>query len=469
MNASQRVLFDGRLWAATVDGHWLGEPPGQVTGFGIDTRTLQRGEVFFALRTEKRDGHDFLAQAKTAGASCAVVSREVREVGLPQLVVADVEGAMKQWARWRREQFTGPVIGVTGSYGKTSTKDLLGLLLGVRTTHTTRANLNNRLGVALTLLALDPERHRRAVIEAGVSVPGEMASLAEMIQPTHVLWTTVGEAHLEGFGTIEAIAEEKARLAAGMSRDGLLVTRGSLAGYQAVRDLSCQKLWVCREKEEAPDVAGDTVHYSVEDVVLGACLTARRLVLPGLSGQRHYGLRLVSGAMVSNAALAVALAERLGIESEQIRRRLSRWRSGSLRGQLLATSKHLLYIDCYNAGPSSMVESYETFRQLAHEELPRLLVLGGMAELGERAAELHEQTGQKMPMREQDRAIVLGAEAEAFAAGLREAGARDDQLEINPARGEATQMIALFEGAVFVKGSRVYRLEDLLPMEASLC
>ena len=158
--------------ATWSSGRWTAPPAVPVTGFGLDSRSLAPGQAFVALRTGRRDGHDFLADARARGASCALVSRTVDDV-LPQLVVDDAQAGLRRIAAAWREAFAGPVIGVTGSVGKTSTKDLLGALLGPAA-FVTEANLNNTLGVPLMLLRTDSAVHRWAVIEAGMSLPGEL-------------------------------------------------------------------------------------------------------------------------------------------------------------------------------------------------------------------------------------------------------------------------------------------------------
>ena len=161
--------------ATWTGGSWTRIPGGPLTGFNQDTRTLRAGQVFVALKTDRRDGHDFLEDARKAGAAAALTAREVPGISLPQLVTADPLAAFQRIAREHRREFHGTVVGVTGSVGKTSTKDLLALLLGgAPDVLATEGNLNNFIGVPLTLTKLEAA-HRAAVIEAGISVRGEMA------------------------------------------------------------------------------------------------------------------------------------------------------------------------------------------------------------------------------------------------------------------------------------------------------
>ena len=191
--------FDPEMLAAWTRGWWTRRPAEAPVGFSVDSRRLTPGVAFVALKTAKRDGHDLLADASRAGASAAIVAKEIPGIDLPQLVVGHPLAALQTVARAQRRNFPGPVIGITGSAGKTSTKELLAALLGGQESGVlaTEGNLNNQIGVALTLCRLDPERHRFAVVEAGISAPGEMRLLAAMIEPDVAIVTMVGAAHLE--------------------------------------------------------------------------------------------------------------------------------------------------------------------------------------------------------------------------------------------------------------------------------
>ncbi|NBU85354.1 MAG: hypothetical protein EBS21_12415, partial [Sphingomonadaceae bacterium] len=185
--------------------------------------------MFVAVRTDRRDGHDFLSDARDKGASCALVSRPVADA-LPQLVVDDVLAGLRRIAHAWRQCFQGQVIGVTGSVGKTSTKELLAALLGADA-FVTEANLNNLIGVPLMLLRVEPGRHRFAVIEAGMSVPGELAISAQVIRPDLVIVTAVTPVHLEGLGTMAVVAREKATLVAALPPAGRAILPVALLGW----------------------------------------------------------------------------------------------------------------------------------------------------------------------------------------------------------------------------------------------
>jgi UDP-N-acetylmuramoyl-tripeptide--D-alanyl-D-alanine ligase len=232
-------VFSPKFLASAAGARWTKTPAGSspVTGFSVDTRHIAPGDCFVALRTARRDGHAFLAAAKEAGASAAIVSVENPDVDLPQLVAPSPLAAFQAIAAAHRQSFPGPVIGVTGSAGKTSTKELLALLLSSSPGDVlaTTGNLNNHLGVPLTLTRLDPSVHKFAVIEAGIGGPGEMSVLAGMIRPSHAIVTLIGPAHLATLGTLANVAREKAQLPAAVPAGGLRVFGVDCLNYHEFR------------------------------------------------------------------------------------------------------------------------------------------------------------------------------------------------------------------------------------------
>jgi UDP-N-acetylmuramoyl-tripeptide--D-alanyl-D-alanine ligase len=230
----------------------------------MDSRQLRTGEVFVAIRTAQRDGHDFLAAAQAAGASAAIVATPQPALALPQLVVADPLTALQVIARTHRRAFTGPVVGISGSAGKTSTKNLLALLLGGEAggVLATEGNLNNHLGVPLTLTRLDPAVHKCAVVEAGISAPGEMAPLAAMIEPDVAINTLVAAAHTAELGGLEGVAREKAILPAAVREAGVAIFPRSSAEFPAFRDLGVRRMIIERAEVIRPESPPRTASIS---------------------------------------------------------------------------------------------------------------------------------------------------------------------------------------------------------------
>lgn len=473
--------FSAEKLAAWSGGRWSRSAGGALVGFNQDTRTLTPGQVFVALRTEQRDGHDFLADAQAKGAGAALVSREVPSATLPQLVTADALAAFQKIAAAHRREFTGPVIGVTGSAGKTSTKDLLALLLEAgpaaagpaQLAHAsgpvetvpasasgvlaTAGNLNNFIGVPLTLTRLDPALHRAAVIEAGINRPGEMATLAEMIQPDHAIVTFVGPAHLERLGSLEKVADEKCTLLAFTGRGGLQVFPVSCWSYEPFR-LLAHPLVLVPANEAMVRVDAATIVFTVlhrpdrTEVTLGA--------------KRTFVLRRVSSGMAQNAALALALASELGVDDATLQRRLAAWAPSKWRGEMQRVGEAEVYCDFYNANPASMQDAINAFAGLVRPELPRLYVLGGMEELGAHAADFHQQLGRTILLRPGDFLFAIGPHAAALREGLLENGNAPAQIAVVTDLAPVRARLATFQGAAFVKGSRRYGLEKVLAPDA---
>ena len=435
--------------AAWTDGRWT-TAPAAVTGFGTDTRALGAGEVFVALRTDRRDGHDFLPDARARGAACALVARPVADP-LPQLVVADAAAALRAVAGAWRRRFPGPVVGVTGSVGKTSTKDLLGALLGP-TAFVTEANLNNLLGVPLMLLRLEPTRHRYAVIEAGMSVPGELGVSAAILRPDVAIVTAVAAVHLEGVGSLAGVAREKATLVAALAEGGRAILPASLLAWPDFAVHADRCVAVRFAGEPAPAVRP----ARLVEASLGEEGGRRVLRLDGES----FPLGPVSDGLARNAALAILAARAVGADVLALRAALVAWSPPVGRGSVHADGAQTFYVDCYNSSPASLLDAARCFDRLSAAARPRLWVLGGMAELGADSAALHRGCGAELPVRADDAVVAFGGDAAQLLAGLPvgpgprvAAGTLDD----------VRAAIAAHAGFVFVKGSRSFALERALP------
>jgi UDP-N-acetylmuramoyl-tripeptide--D-alanyl-D-alanine ligase len=467
-------IFAAEKLATWTGGGWSPFPGSALTGFNQDTRTLSAGQVFVALKTDKRDGHDFLGEARTRGAAGALVAHPVAGEPLPQLVVADPLAAFQRIAREHRREFHGTVVGVTGSVGKTSTKDLLALLLGgvgpvsdrpgqSQTGPTrvlsTEGNLNNYIGIPLTLTKLDPAIHNFAVVEAGINTPGEMAPLAAMIEPEHAIVTLVAPAHLEKLGSLDGVAAEKVELLRHVRAGGLQVFPVSCWSHAVFRELA-NPLILVPENEGMTRVKGRTVKFNV--------FHRPERTEVRLDGKRTFVTRRVSSGMAQNAALALALASELGVTDADLQARLEGWQPSKWRGELRRSGEAVVYCDFYNANPASMGDAIDAFSGAVRAELPRLYVIGSMEELGADAAEYHRQFGRTMHLRRGDHLFALGSQAAALREGLLENGNDPAQLEVISDLAPVRARLAGFKGAVFLKGSRRYQLETVLhPQEAA--
>lgn len=467
MNSFRFTAAQLETWSGGV---WLGKPPGGVRSFSSDTRALAAGDCFVALQTPRRNGHDFLEDAVRAGASAAMVSHHMPTCGLPQLCVNDTLAALQRIAREWRACYASPVFGVTGSVGKTSTKDMLGAMLG-EAGHVTKGNLNNLLGVPLTLLELDPVRHTAgAVIEAGMSEPGEIIRLAWVIQPDIALVTNVQPAHLAGMGSLEAIACEKSALAREVRPGGRAIFPAACYAYAAFRELPVSVAVPVVFSADAPLLAevrrGAVVNVRFEDEPGNG----RRIFVSGnLPGSQEgavfsFSLPSSTPGMARNAALAAVAAMFAGIPQESICKAFATWRPSTRRGEIQMHDGRMFYVDCYNASPASVMDAAEEFHRRTHgNHAGRLFILGGMNELGADSPAMHREVGRALPLRVGDILALLGGDSAAIGEGAVEAGFLQKDVYALPDIEAVRQLIKETHGAVFLKGSRSYALERALP------
>lgn len=452
--------------ATWTGGRWTSTPSGMLTGFAIDSRVVRPGEVFVALKTGQRDGHAFLGAAQAAGAGAALVAVPDPGVSLPQLVVADPLAAFQAIAREHRRGFRGPVVAISGSAGKTSTKDFLSLLLGgpAGGVLATAANLNNHLGVPLTLTRLDPARHRFAVVEAGIGAPGEMKPLADMIAPDIAIITVVAPAHTQQLGGLAGVAREKSLLPRGLAPGGVALFPKSCLRFDAFQNLFVDQLVLERCAAPRP---GSAPRHAIDYAVSQHPAETMLEMGYGAESPRRFRLRRVTDGMADNAALALAAALRLGIPADAIQERLAAWAPPALRGEVRRQDGRLLYLDCYNANPASMADALATFAAIAPPGEPRLYVIGCMEELGAEAAAHHHRLGMSLALRAEDRLFVTGTHAHEVCAGVLEHGDLSKQLQICSSLEPISAALADWRGSVFVKGSRRYQLEQVLQSAGS--
>ena len=449
---------DLRIWTR---GKWLsGEMPETIPGFCFDARLLNQNECFVALTCGVRDGHAFAGQALDAGASSLIAERPL-ELSLPQLIVEDSLVAMGAIATEVRKQFSAPVIGITGSCGKTSTKEMLRILLGQKRTYATPGNMNNRIGVPMTLFGLDAKEHEFAVIEAGINQPGEMAALGSMIQADLSIITNIESVHLELLGSVDNIAAEKAFLVLNSNVDAPVVLPNSVLKYAAFSK-HAERAWALAAEGESLFARPERViRYGLE--VTGSGYSA--LSLNEDSNLQTFHIASPSKGICLNAALAIIVAREFGISDAEIDKRLREWTPASKRGRIEQHGDQTFYIDCYNANPASMGDALDAFCRAAPSDRPRCYVLGAMNELGVEAIEFHRKIGQSLCLRSQDQAFFIGPDSltQAYCEGILEGGSSLSQVRSAEDVNQIKSMIADFSGVVFLKGSRSYQLEGVLP------
>lgn len=350
------------------------------TGASMDSRQVAANELFIALPGTRVDGHDFLALARERGAVAALVEKKVADP-LPQLVVADARLALGRLAAWWRTHYTCPVIGLTGSNGKTTVKELLAAILErCGATLATQGNLNNDIGLPLTLLRLR-SNHRYAVIEMGANHPGEIAYLTGIAQPDVALINNAGPAHLEGFGTVEGVAHAKGEIFSGLTSKGIAVINADDAHVSVWENILAARRIVRFGLSERADVSAQW-----EGDAFGS-----RLHLRTPAGSAHATLHLPGQHNVLNALAATAAALAVNIKLPDIALGLESARGAPGRMQIkIGRNDACIIDDTYNANPASVQAALNV---LASSRGRRILVLGDLAELGDDKVALHHSIG----------------------------------------------------------------------------
>jgi UDP-N-acetylmuramoyl-tripeptide--D-alanyl-D-alanine ligase len=436
-----------------------GDGRGSTEGVSTDTRTLEPGNLFVALRGERFDGHRFLAEAAAAGARGIVVQETPPEdrlsglAGVDVIRVEDTLAALGDLAGHIRRRFAVPVVAITGSSGKTTTKEMAAAIVGRRMdVLKTEGNLNNLVGVPLMLFRLN-SGHRAAILELGTNQPGEIARLARIADPDIGLVTNIGPAHLEGLGSLEGVRREKGDLFRNMKETATaLINRDD----PLVGTLEAQ--WPGKKITFG---MGREADITAADIRIDAEGTAFRL---GIEGRwQNVRLALCGRHAVSNALAAAACARALGLDETAVREGLESFRPVPGRMTVLPLANGaFLMDDAYNANPASVREALRTLRDLRGEGAG-VAILGDMLELGPSSAELHRATGRLLAETGIRKAYLKGVFSGDTARGAVEGGlARGDvSFFEEPAEILPSLRTLLREGDwVLVKGSRRMRLEE---------
>jgi UDP-N-acetylmuramoyl-tripeptide--D-alanyl-D-alanine ligase len=422
------------------------------TGIGTDTRRLQPGMLFVALRGERFDGHDFLGDAAARGAAGAVVDHV--PAGAPSALVyyrvGDTLEALGRLARYRRRRLSARVCAITGTNGKTTTKELSRAVLATRyRTHATLGNLNNLVGTPLTLLGA-PDGTEALVVEVGTNAPGEIARLRDLVEPEVAIITNVAEGHLEGLGTLAGVLREKTSLLEGMGEQGLAVVGDTPPELPARAREICSHVRVAGPSERADR------DLRVEDVRLDA--EARPWF--------HWHGRAVHLAYrgrhnATNAMLALALGEAWGVDPDAAVAALATLPPQNLRAELLQYGTVRVLADCYNANPVSFDAALELLLALPRGS-GRVVVVGTMLELGAEAAAMHRRVAQRLATSPVELIVATGEFVPAFEGLAVEPG----RLILEPDPVAAFGRLAdRLEGGeiVLLKASHGTALERLLP------
>lgn len=421
-----------------------------------DTRQLQQGDLFVALVGDRFDGHDFLRRAASLGAAGSLVSQRV-DSDLPQIVVPDTLRGLQDYACAWRSTFTAPVIGVTGSNGKTTTKQLLAALCASRgPVLATEGNLNNHIGVPLTLARLRAG-HRTAVIEMGANHPHEIAQLSSLTRPDIGIVTQAGDAHLEGFGSREGVARSKGELFTALGARGTAVINADDAYAALWRDLAGSARKLMFGFAASADVRAENVQsISFSD---GRSGSRFMLITPG--SRAEVELPLPGRHNIANALAAAACGVALDMDAASIAAGLAQVQGAAGRvGWTTTLQGARLIDDSYNANPTSLRAGLEL---LATQKGRRWAVLGGMAELGPTTPQLHEEAGRAAKQLGIDRLYAQGALAPHYAAGYgSDARIFKDTAALIAALQHDLQQEPAADVTLLVKGSRSARMDAVV-------
>ncbi|TAF65586.1 MAG: UDP-N-acetylmuramoyl-tripeptide--D-alanyl-D-alanine ligase [Cytophagales bacterium] len=421
----------------------------QATGVSTDTRQIKEGMLFFALKGENFNGNQFADKALAAGAAYVVVDEIVNETHYWQnqdryLQVEVVLTALQELASYRRKQFNIPFVAVCGSNGKTTTKELIHRALSVKyPTFATQGNLNNHIGVPLTLLAF-PNDSEMVVVEMGANHIGETAELCKITQPTHGVVTNIGLDHLEGFGSLEGV-----KIANGELYEYLKDNNGVIFVNTTEDFLASMTAHFPKTHRYTYPQAEDS--FSLQNIESDFFLTVQYQSLPPITTQ------LFGSYNFSNVATALAMAHFWEVDMEKALKAIQQYSPSNNRSQVIHKEQKTIILDAYNANPSSMEKALQNFAELPTQQ-PKIVILGDMFELGEASISEHERIG-KLVAEAHFHTVILFGEAMQHA------------LRNNPNAYYFTDKFSLHnwlgaqsfgESYWLIKGSRGVKLETVL-------
>ena len=452
------MLFDEVLHA-TGARHVNGDRRQVLTGLNTDTRSLRQGELFLSLRGPNFDGDAFAAQALSRGAG-GLLLREAPDIqwpkNLPVAVHPEPRRALGDLARWMRVRYSGHIVGITGSCGKTSTKEMLVTLLQrVQRSYGSPASYNNDVGVPLTLLGA-PAGCDSIVVEMGTNAPGEIANLARIARPGGAIITNIGEAHLAGLGTTDGVAHEKGALAAALPPTGFCVLNADSAHTPQLRARTRARVITFGIASPA-DVMAKDIHFE-------AGATTFTLHVPGVLEPTPLRMSLLGSHMVQNLLAALAAVLGLGARLQDVLPAVEALQPAGRRMQVHPMGEWTIIDDSYNANPLSVAAGVRQLMAMPGAGR-KVLVVGDMLELGERAEARHLEVGALAARLGVDRLFAVGSFAEQVAQGARSHGLPDPQIGCLPDGDAALQVLPgqLQSGdTVLIKASRSMGLDRLV-------
>ncbi len=452
-----RMLLPGGGNCKSNAGAEAGETCGDtvITGISTDSRKIRPGDLFIPLIGENFDGHDYIARAFENGAAATLSQKPATD--FPDRIVISVGNtlmALQALAARYRSRFSIPFTGITGSVGKTSTKEMVACALGTRyNVLKNEGNLNNEIGVPLTVFRLDAS-HEAAVVEMGMSGFGEISALTSIVRPKVAIITNIGISHIEKLGSRQNILKAKLEILEGLEPGGLLILNGDDSLLGGARDLLKVR----------------TVSYGLNEDVDYQAVNVRSHGIGGID----FDIRVTTGEYtvhvpapgihnVYNALAAIAAGIELSVPIKDIIDGIAQFRTGRMRMDIIGANGLTVINDAYNASPQSVKAALDVLDEL--ECSRRIAVLGDMLELGEWSVQAHTQTGTDAAGCRLDYIVTVGADAAHIAKGAVAAGFPEDHAVSFTTNGEALEFLTrtLKQGdAVLVKGSRGMKMEEIV-------
>ncbi|HEX6914530.1 MAG TPA: UDP-N-acetylmuramoyl-tripeptide--D-alanyl-D-alanine ligase [Chitinophagaceae bacterium] len=406
-----------------------------------DTRKLKKGDIFFALKGPNFNGNHFAKQALESGAAYAVIDEKPELSDSRLILVEDVLGSLQQLARHHRQQFDIPFLAITGSNGKTTTKELVSTVLATHfKTYTTEGNLNNHIGIPITLLRVKPDA-QMAVIEMGANHQREIASYCEYVLPTHGIITNCGKAHLEGFGGPEGVRKGKGELFDYLRANG--GTAFIFSDYDYLEEMSKGISRVYRYGTRQGDVTGMSI----------ASEPFLKVKVTGGASLEEISTRLVGDYNLPNVLCAVATGKFFGVPEEKIRTAIGNYQPSNSRSQMIEQNGNHIILDAYNANPSSMKAAIENFARIKAPK--KILMLGAMMELGADSIKEHEGIVDLLKQYHWNEVVLVGGDY---------AGIQHPFVYLPDSTAAAKWFLEkdVKDAYVLVKGSRSMKMEKVI-------
>lgn len=426
----------------------------KFSGVAIDTRKVRQGDLFIALRGERFDGHDFIPQALENGAKGVIISHSVNSFSDGNLAVIKVDDTLKalqDLASFHRQRYNIPIIAVTGSNGKTTTKDMIAAVLASRfNVLKTEANFNNEIGLPLTLLNLN-ETHDVGIVEMGMRGLGQIKELADIALPNIGVVTNVGETHIELLRSVDNIAKAKSELVESLPKEGMVILNGDNEHVRAMGGKTPARILLYGIEEgcdvQGVDISTDGIGMTVGIKYLGQ---VNKLFIPTVGRHNVY-----------NALAAVSVGLGLGMSIDEIGEGLKNFVASGMRLAIETKGEYTVINDAYNASPLSMTAAIDTLVEIARGR--KVVVLGDMLELGHVAIEAHKRIGRKVGLSGVDIVVTVGEMAAFIAQEAQRSGVGVSLACKNHEEAANALKEYLLPGdTILIKGSRGMKMEQIL-------